>query len=325
MPSIRVSASSPAPHLPLGVSLCAACSAMFFKTRPPSNGESFSCRAIMLPPQRGASRHYHRKSPLNLRRNAIKISMKPLHKIVALLAPVALACWSAAQDNAPPPGFTALFDGRTFDGWKVPAGDNGHWRIAGGVIDCDAASEAKGEKSLFTEREFANFELHVDWRLKEAPFINNEMEYILPDGSVAHDCHGKPLGLGLPDADSGIYLRGSSKSQINIWCWPAGSGEIYGYRKDAKMPEGIRAGATPRTQADRPVGEWNRFVITVRGDRVTVVLNDVTVIDNARLPGIPAKGPLALQHHGSKENGHWTSAPSLVQFKNIYVRQLSAD
>jgi hypothetical protein len=251
--------------------------------------------------------------------------MKPLHKVLAVLAPVALACWSAAQDNTPPPGFTALFDGKALDGWKVPLGDNGHWRVVGGVIDCDAASEAKGEKSLYTEREFENFELRVDWRLKEAPYINNEMEYILPDGSVAHDCSGRPLGLGLPDADSGIYLRGSSKSQVNIWCWPAGSGEIYGYRTDAKMPADVRAGATPRTQADKPVGEWNRFIITVRGDRVTVVLNDVTVIENARLPGIPAKGSIALQHHGSKEDGKWTSSPSLVQFKNIYIRQLNAD
>ena len=32
--------------------------------------------------------------------------------------------------------------------------------------------------------------------------------------------------------DSGIYLRGSSKSQVNIWCWPIGSGEVYGYRTD---------------------------------------------------------------------------------------------
>jgi hypothetical protein len=42
--------------------------------------------------------------------------------------------------------------------------------------------------------------------------------------------------------DAGIYLRGSSKSQVNIRCWPVGSGEVYGYRTDPSQPPEIRAG-----------------------------------------------------------------------------------
>jgi hypothetical protein len=79
---------------------------------------------------------------------------------------------------------------------------------------------------------------------------------------------------------------------------------------------------TPRTQADKPVGQWNRFEITLRGDRLTVVLNGITVIENAQLPGIPESGPIALQHHGHKVGGVWASSPSFVQFKNIYIREL---
>ena len=41
-----------------------------------------------------------------------------------------------------PPGFTALFNGKDFTGWKVPEGDGGHWKVEGGVIDYDAQSEA---------------------------------------------------------------------------------------------------------------------------------------------------------------------------------------
>jgi hypothetical protein len=49
----------------------------------------------------------------------------------------------------PPKGFVPLFNGKDFTGWKVPAGDNGHWKILdGGVIDYDAKSEAKGDKNL---------------------------------------------------------------------------------------------------------------------------------------------------------------------------------
>ena len=58
-------------------------------------------------------------------------------------------------DNDPPPGFVALFNGRDLSGWKVPAGDNGHWKVIDGAIDCDAQSESKiADKSLWSEREF---------------------------------------------------------------------------------------------------------------------------------------------------------------------------
>jgi sugar lactone lactonase YvrE len=40
-------------------------------------------------------------------------------------------------------------------------------------------------------------------------------------------------------------------------------------------------------------------------------LNEQTVIENAQLPGIPARGPIALQHHGDP-----------VQFANLYIKEL---
>lgn len=225
-------------------------------------------------------------------------------------------------ENDPPPGFTSLFNGRDFTGWKVPDGDNGHWKIMNGVIDYDAASEAKAEKDLWSEREFGDFVLRVDWRIKETPYTNPNVFYVLPDGSHARDVQGKPLKLALPDSDSGIFIRGAGKYQLNIWCWPIGSGEMYGVRMDQKMPPETRAAVTPRTQADKPVGEWNRFEITVRGNAVTVVLNDQTVIERAEIPGMPARGRIALQHHGGKRDGKWNSPPSLVQFRNIFIKEL---
>jgi len=221
-----------------------------------------------------------------------------------------------------PAGYRPLFNGQDLSGWKVPQGDGGHWKVIDGVIDYDARSEAAGDKSLWTQQEFGDFVLRVDWRIKETPYVNPNVPYILPDGTHARDIHGKEMRMSLPDSDSGILLRGAGKSQINIWCWPAGSGEMYGYRMDAKQPPEVRAGATPRTQADHPVGQWNRFEITVKGDRVSVVLNGKTVIENAQMPGVPARGPIGLQHHGSMRNGQWTSPPSLLQFRNIFIRPM---
>jgi hypothetical protein len=62
---------------------------------------------------------------------------------------------------------------------------------------------------------------------------------------------------------------------------------------------------TPRVKADRPIGQWNTFHIVMQGDRLTVTLNGTNVIDRARLPGIPAEGPIALQHHGGHSSGAW--------------------
>jgi len=226
------------------------------------------------------------------------------------------------SDNVAPPGFRSLFNGKDLTGWKVPAGDNGHWRVIDGVIDYDAGSESEGDKNLWHTEDFQDFLLRVDWRIKSTPYINPRIPYILPDGTHARDIYGEEMELALPDSDSGIFLRGDGKNQVNIWCWPIGSGEFYGYRMDPAMPPEVRAGVTPRHQADKPVGQWNRFEITVRGDRVSVVLNGIKVIDEAQLPGMAARGPIALQHHGSKRNGQWVGPPSLVQFKNIYIQEL---
>ena len=244
-----------------------------------------------------------------------------LSVLAALLLALALAAPAVAQ-TAPPPGFVSLFNGKDFTGWKVPEGDNGHWKILDGVIDYDAQSEAPGDKNLWSVAEYGDFTLRLEWRIKETPYVNPNVPIIRVDGTHKKDAAGKEIRLAVPDSDSGVYVRGSSKAQINMWAWPIGSGEVYGYRMDAKMPPEVRAGVTPKANADRDIGQWNAFEITMKGDRLTVILNGITVLDNAQLPGVPARGPLALQHHGQKKDGVWTGPPSLVQFRNISIKAL---
>jgi len=237
-----------------------------------------------------------------------------------------MTSWSFAQQGATdkkiPDGFTALFNGKDLTNWKVPEGDNGHWKILDGVIDYDAESEAKTDKNLWTEKSYKDFILYVDWRIKETPWKNPSVPIILPSGLHKTDEKGQPITMVVPDSDSGILLRGIGKCQANIWNWPIGSGEVYGYRMDDKMPPEVRRAVTPKVNADKNIGEWNTFKITMKNDRLTVELNGIVVIENALLPGLPASGPIGLQHHGSKKDGQWNSPPSLVQFKNIYIKEL---
>ena len=80
----------------------------------------------------------------------------------ALLAATGLLFTASASTQS---GFVPLFNGKDLGGWRIPAGDNGHWRVVDGVIDYDAESEAAGDKALWTEREYGDFTLRVDWRI----------------------------------------------------------------------------------------------------------------------------------------------------------------
>ena len=242
-------------------------------------------------------------------------------KSICFIASLVLSFGLLAQEKAPD-GFVSLFNGKDFSNWKVPVGDNGHWKILSNVIDYDAESEGKDSKDLWSEKTYNDFVLYVDWRIKETPWNNPRVPLILPSGLHKLDEKGEQITMTVPDSDSGILLRGVGKCQANIWCWPIGSGEVYGYRMDDKMPADVRRGVTPKVNADKNIGEWNTFKITMKGNRMSVELNGITVIENALLPEIPEKGPIGLQHHGSKKDGAWVSPPSLVQFRNIFIKEI---
>jgi hypothetical protein len=209
-------------------------------------------------------------------------------------------------------GFHSLYNGLDLRGWRQVDGNEGHWRPENFRLAYDGLSSAEGEdKHLWTEKEYQNFILMVDWRQPRKPVPEN-VPVILPSGNQAKDADGEVVTISVLDAgDSGIYLRGTSKCQINIWNWPVGSGEIWGYRTDLTMSEEVRRAATPAFYADQPPGEWNRFIITMIDDKITVELNGKIVINEAHLPGLPSEGAIALQHHGDS-----------IEFANIYIKEL---
>lgn len=217
----------------------------------------------------------------------------------------------------------SLFNGKDLTGWHMKTdGLEGIWTVKDGVIDCQPRLKPSGDKSLWSDESFKDFTVKLEWRIKEKKGLY-PVPVVLPDGSYQLDGAGNRVVNEQPGADSGMYLRGVGKAQINIWCWPIGSGEVYGYRNKQSDPV-VRAGVTPKVKADKPVGEWNTFEITMKGDRLTVVLNGATVIENAQLPEVPEEGPIALQHHGGydEQKKQWNGASSLVQFRNLKIKEL---
>ena len=206
---------------------------------------------------------------------------------------------AANEEGVKAAGFTKIFDGTTLKGWNHTP-DTTNWKAVQGILKHDGKPGTI--KDLWSEKSYGDLTLVFDWRWSgRGP--QKAQPIVQPDGSEKGSAN-------IEELDSGVYLRGSSKSQVNLWNWTVGSGEVYGFRKDGSMPAAVKAGVTPKTKADRPVGEWNRTQITLKGDRLSVSLNGKVVIENAQLPGIPPNGPIGFQHHGAA-----------IDFANVWIKE----
>ena len=228
--------------------------------------------------------------------------MKVVLPAVSIVLLTQTVCASLlAADNTPPPGFTALFNGKDLTGWKgllKPPLDNPAerakltaeqlaeaqkeadrvmregWRVEDGVLVFNGHG-----RSICTAKDYGDFEMLVDWKIQSK-------------------------------GDSGIYLRGSP--QVQIWDaedWKIGSGGLYNNKKNPSEPLKI---------ADRSVGQWNTFRIKMVGQRVSVWLNGELVVDDVVLENywerekpIYPTGQIELQNHGDT-----------LWFKNIYIREI---
>ena len=207
-------------------------------------------------------------------------------------------------------GFKSIYTGVDLSGWVVHEGSEDHWRAADWKLTYDGKSKAE-IKHLWTRETYKDFIMICDWRWS-GEAAKREFPIVLPNGDYAQDAQGNRRTEVIQSAgDSGIFLRGNTKSQVNIWNWSIGSGEVYGYRNDPNTDPAVRAALTPRVKADNAIGKWNRFIITMQGDKLTVVLNGITVIEKARLPNVPESGPIGLQHHGDP-----------IEFASLYIKEL---
>lgn len=242
-------------------------------------------------------------------RDGFRSAPQPATSVADAATATTPAAHSPAAQAAvkPPPGYTALYNGRDLAGWRggdtfdhrkylaMPeeerakqdaawtADMRAHWRAEGPELVNDGAG-----KYATTIKEYGDFELHLEYKT-------------------------------VPKADSGIYLRGCPQVQIWDHTNPAefkngadkGSGGLWNNSRGAP-------GKDPLVLADKPFGEWNHFRIVMVGDRVSVWLNDKLVVDNAvmenyfdRKQPVPARGPIQLQTHGGE-----------IRWRNIFIREL---
>lgn len=166
----------------------------------------------------------------------------------------------------------------------------GNWILTDGVVTLKPREGEKGwtryDSYLWLKGEYADFEI--------------DFEYMVQKGS-----------------NSGFYFHvGDVKS-------PVATGievQIYdSFGKKDKFNDhdsgGIIPGVAPTKNATKAPGEWNRFVITSKGDKLTVVLNGETVneVDLAgpKLKGRPKTGAIGFQDHGLP-----------LSLRNVKIRKL---
>jgi hypothetical protein len=256
----------------------------------------------------GASEITPRKGYICLESEGTEIWFKNLRIAELPAATPALAPAQCADLAAA--GMRPMFDALVMKGWKEGQdrgeGEPKHWSISNNVVRFDG----KG-KTLWSDESYGDFEMLCDWRWTNEHQGKMQRPVIGADGNTVKNPDGSDKTVEVEERDSGIYLRGSSKSQVNIWSWPCGSGEVYGYRTDASMPAAIRAAVTPKKNADAPIGQWNRFRIRMVGDVLNVWNNGEHVIVDAKLPGVAKEGPVALQSHGCP-----------IEFYNVMIQRL---
>ena len=240
-----------------------------------------------------------------------KLPILTARRVLLLLVSLIVAPTWAAADGAE--DFKSMFDGKTMKGWKMVTGHKGHWRAVNGVIDYDGKSEAKtrAAQSLYSQQWYHDFTFKFEWRLSSEPKMLDNRK-LNPEQGWVRTSDGKyEKERYLSAGDSGVYLRGTSQLQINLWCHPMGSGQVHAFMIDIDLPLEVRRACVPKKNTDRAPGEWNAMQITLIDNVLTVVQNGETVIDQVELPGrLPFGGPMVLQHHGDP-----------IQFRNLYIRE----
>jgi HEAT repeat protein len=199
-------------------------------------------------------------------------------------------------------GFVSLFNGKDLTGWK-------------GLVENPIARAKMSPQELASKQAEADQKMRSNWSVRDGTILFNGNGDNLCTVKDYRDFEMIVDWRITKDGDSGIYLRGSP--QVQIWD-PArtdvgaqvGSGGLYNNQKNPSQP---------LARVDNPVGEWNTLHITMVGEKITVYLNGVKVVDNVTLenywdrnqPIFPS-GQIELQAHGTD-----------LAFRDLYVREIS--
>ncbi len=205
----------------------------------------------------------------------------------------------------------AIFDGKSFDGWKAP--DMSYWSIEEGAITATASDENPCKKNQFLVwqgGEIGDFVLTLKFRVEGGPKANSGVQV---RSQVQEDGHavGYQVDISQPEAPwlGAIYDEHGRKML-------AARGEKTTVEADGSFTKSSVSESADEAIASYTAGEWNNYEIRGRGNRITVMLNGKVTAEVTDLQEEERElsGLLALQLH--------SGPPMKVQFIDIRLKTL---
>ena len=226
-------------------------------------------------------------------RHRLVVIIRRHHRAAIALAAAALLAGPAGWAEAPPEGFTALFNGTDLTGWRGAV--DGYEAVAG-TIRCKPGTGG----NLFTAAEYSDFVLRFEFRLP--PGGNNGLGIRMPP-------EGNPAVVAMELQ----ILDDANPKYAAIEPWQA-HGSIYGV-------------VPARRGCLKPAGEWNTEEVTALGSRITVVVNGQTVVDADVAEFRDGKTPTADGHPHpglARTTGHigFLGHGDAVRFRNLFIKPL---
>ncbi|MBC8217974.1 MAG: DUF1080 domain-containing protein [Planctomycetes bacterium] len=203
--------------------------------------------------------------------------------------------------------WVSLFDGKALNGWSVHSGF-AKYHVEDGAI---VGTTVKGSPNSFlcTDRQYGDFvlefEVSLDPRLNSGVQIRSKIAKA-EKAFVFSNREGAPQERKIP-ADR-VYGY-----QVEIATEKSGSsGSIYDEARRAFM----LASTKPDPEAGKAFkdGQWNKFRIECKGDRIRTWINDVSCIDLQ--DGMTSRGVIGLQVHGVGQD----AGPYQVRWRNIRMQ-----
>jgi hypothetical protein len=196
---------------------------------------------------------------------------------VGHIAPGILQAGQASQD-----AWIALFNGKDLSGWhfRQPAapnapGPNG-WTVVNGEY-----LNTKPSTDIQTDREFYDFDLHVEFKVT----------------------------AGAGSGNSGVYLRDKYEIQL---------ADSFGKPVSFSESGSLYRRVAPSANASKPAGEWQVLDITLVGRKLELTYNGQKVLDVADIgptgtgaASTRADGPGSLRLQGDHET---------IAFRSIRIR-----
>lgn len=179
-------------------------------------------------------------------------------------------------------GTTALFDGKSLDGWTFDVIDpkvapQDVWTVSEGLLVCKGRPPGVIRTG---KSDYSNYELTVEWRW--AP--------------------------GTKPGNSGVLVHASKPREMFVWpksievqLGTGNAGDFWTIGEKLQVPNSTPQGRRwlkRQESVEKPPGEWNTMRVRCEGDKLSVWVNDTLMNEASGLS--TTQGAICLQSEGAE-------------------------